>query len=123
LDSVIVFRALNREDIRKIVELEVDKVKAMLVEQKINLLVSDAALDLLAEEGYAPEFGARPVRRVVQQMIEEPLSDELLARAFKEGDRLMADIEEENGEKRIIFRKRPDNELQENGVELESSGA
>lgn len=102
LDSVIVFRALNREDIRIIVSLELAKVSKRLEDRQVRLRATDAALDYLAEEGYDPEMGARPVRRVIQQKIENQLSDAMLANTFKEGDAILVDVEEienEQGEK------------------------
>ncbi len=94
LDSVIVFRALNRKDIRQIVSLEIDKVTERLEEQQIRLVPTEAALNHLAELGYDPEMGARPVRRVITQEVEEKLSDELLAKRFKAGDTISVDLEE-----------------------------
>lgn len=94
LDSVIVFRSLNRKDIRQIVSLEIDKLNERLEEQQIRLIPSELALDHLAELGYDPEMGARPVRRVITQEVEEKLSDELLARHFLAGDTIQVDLEE-----------------------------
>ena len=93
LDSVIVFRSLNKEDIRKIVLLELNKVNTRLVENRIHLRASEAALDLLSEEGYRPEMGARPLRRVIQQKIEDRLSDALLAKEFEDGQNILVDVE------------------------------
>jgi len=94
LDSVIVFRALNRKDIRQIVALEIDKVTERLEEQEIKLVPTEAALAYLSELGYDPEMGARPVRRVITQEVEERLADELLAKHFKPGDRIQVDLGE-----------------------------
>lgn len=109
LDSVIVFRSLNRKDIRQIVLLEIDKVTELLDEQQIKLIPTEAALDYLAELGYDPEMGARPVRRVITQEVEEKLSDELLAKRFKSGDTVQVDLEEHTNadgetEKQIVLR-------------------
>ena len=108
LDSVIVFRALNRKDIRTIVALEIDKVTERLEEQEIKLVPTVAALDYLSELGYDPEMGARPVRRVITQEVEERLSDELLAKHFKPGDTIQVDLEEKKNadgetEKQIVL--------------------
>lgn len=99
LDGVIVFRSLNKEDIRKIVQLELDKVNERLEENMIYMKATDAALEFLAEEGYNPEMGARPLRRVIQHQIEDRLSDALLAKEFEEGQHILIDIEtvEEDG--------------------------
>jgi len=95
VDSVIVFRALNRDDIRQIVNLELNKVTERLVEHEVTLTATDTALDLLAEQGYDPEMGARPLRRIIQLKVEDPLSDALLAGTFHEGDTILVDVEEE----------------------------
>ncbi len=95
LDSVIVFRALSREDIRKIVSLELNKVAGRLEENNIHLRTSEAAISLLAEMGYDPDMGARPLRRVIQFKIEDRLSDALLAGEFNEGDTVTVDVNED----------------------------
>jgi len=123
LDSVIVFRALNRADIREIVSLEIQKVQERLVEQNISLTPTDSALDYLAELGYDPEMGARPVRRVIQQQVEEQLSDGLLAGDFGEGNRIVIDFEEfisEQGEpqKRIVLKRESHTEEKEDTPEM-----
>jgi ATP-dependent Clp protease ATP-binding subunit ClpC len=108
LDSVIVFRSLNKEDIRKIVQLELDKVNDRLEESNIHLRATDAALEFLSEEGYNPEMGARPLRRVIQHRIEDKLSDALLAKEFDEGQNILIDVEkvQEDGAevKKIVFK-------------------
>jgi ATP-dependent Clp protease ATP-binding subunit ClpC len=119
LDSVVVFRALNRTDIREIVSLELRKVSERLEEYELTLQASEAALDYLADEGFDPEMGARPVRRVIEQMVEEPLSDALLAHTFTNGDSILVDLEESldaDGDKvrKIVLKRReaqsqPDN--------------
>ncbi len=94
VDSVIVFRALNRDDIRQIVHLELNKVTERLAEHEVMLSASETALDLLAEQGFDPEMGARPLRRIIQLRVEDPLSDALLAGTFHEGDAILVDVEE-----------------------------
>jgi ATP-dependent Clp protease ATP-binding subunit ClpC len=103
LDSVIVFRALNREDIHKIVTLELDKVATRLEESEIKLTATEIALDRLANEGYDPEMGARPLRRVIQLKVEDRLSDAVLAGEFKTGDMVLVDIDPETDD--IVLRK------------------
>ncbi len=93
LDSVIIFKALNKEDIRKIVNLELDKVNQRLEENNIVMRATSEALDYIADEGYNPEMGARPLRRVIQRQIEDRLSDALLAKEFNDGDKILIDIE------------------------------
>ncbi len=95
LDGVVVFRALTRSDIRQIVRLELDKVAQRLEEYEIRLQASEAALELLANEGYDPEMGARPLRRVIQNKVEDRLSDALLAKEFVAGDTILIDLNED----------------------------
>ena len=92
VDSVIVFRALSKESIKEIVQLELDKVSIRLEEHDIVINTTPAALELLAELGYDPEMGARPLRRVIQQNIEDTLSDALLAGEFEDGDTIVVDV-------------------------------
>jgi ATP-dependent Clp protease ATP-binding subunit ClpC len=101
VDSVIVFHALSREDIAQIVDLELDKVRMRLVEYEIGLEVTETAKGLLAEEGYSEEYGARPLRRVIQSRIEDALSDAILAGKFTAGDTVLADA----GEGEIALRQ------------------
>ncbi len=105
LDGVIVFHSLNKSDIRQIVNLEMDKVSERLAEREIKLHVSDAAMDELVEQGYDPEFGARPLRRVIQNRIEDNISEALLSHQFNEGDCILVDLEETDGEKEFIIVK------------------
>jgi ATP-dependent Clp protease ATP-binding subunit ClpC len=86
LDTVVIFRSLNKDDIQKIVSLELDKVSERLKEHNLVLVASHEALSSLAEQGFDAEFGARPLRRVIQQKVEDPLSDRLLAGEFANGD-------------------------------------
>lgn len=95
LDSVIVFRSLNKMDIQQIVELELNKVAQRLEEHSIVLRASDAALEKLADLGYDPDMGARPLRRVIQQKVEDPLSDALLAGEFEDQDTIFVDLVED----------------------------
>jgi ATP-dependent Clp protease ATP-binding subunit ClpC len=96
LDGVVVFRALNKEDILKIVSLEVDKVAVRLGDKNIRLEISNEALKLLGEEGFDPDMGARPLRRIIQQKVEDPLSDMLLAGEFQDGDTALVDLDEDS---------------------------
>ena len=78
LDDTIVFRTLTREDLRQIVELELDKIRQRLEGRDIELDVSDPALEVIIDRGYNPDFGARPLRRALELLLEDPLSEELL---------------------------------------------
>ncbi|MFZ1041107.1 MAG: ATP-dependent Clp protease ATP-binding subunit [Anaerolineales bacterium] len=92
LDSVIIFRSLNKADIEKIVSLELDKVAERLKDHNLTLTATPAALAAFADEGYDNEFGARPLRRVIQQRVEDPLSDRLLSGEFTDGDSILVEV-------------------------------
>ena len=93
LDSIVIFRSLNKDDIEKIVSLELDKVAERLKEHSLTLTATEAALSSIADEGYDPEFGARPLRRVIQQRVEDVLSDRVLAGEFNDGDSVLVDVD------------------------------
>lgn len=95
VDSIMVFHALSREQISQIVDLELAKVSKRLEEHEIKLLITDEARAKLAELGYDPEMGARPLRRVIQNKVEDQLSDELLLGHFAAGDEIVVDVEED----------------------------
>ncbi len=91
IDETILFHPLRREQLRKIVDLQVDRLRKQLGQKGIELEVSTAALDAIAADGYDPAFGARPLKRVIQQQIQNPLAIEILKRDFAEGSRVKID--------------------------------
>ena len=95
VDYIMVLHAISREQISQIVNLELAKVSKRLDEHEIKLLVTDEARAKLAELGYDPEMGARPLRRVIQNKVEDQLSDELLLGHFAAGDEIVVDVEED----------------------------
>jgi ATP-dependent Clp protease ATP-binding subunit ClpC len=95
LDSTVIFRSLNKEDIQKIVRLELDKVSIRLDEHEIALRATPEALNEIAAQGYDPEMGARPLRRVIQLKVEDPLSDRLLGGEFNDGDFVLVTLDED----------------------------
>ena len=104
VDATIVFKSLTKEEITDIVDLELAKVQQRLVEHRISLEVTDAAKTLLADEGYDPDYGARPLRRVIQYRVEDALSDALLAGQFTDGDTIIVDAEDN----KIVLRSADD---------------
>jgi ATP-dependent Clp protease ATP-binding subunit ClpC len=94
LDEVIVFHQLTREDLRKIVEIEVRHVSERLIQRKITLLLTDEAKEFVIDQGFNPEFGARPLRRAVQRLLEDPLSEEVLRGAFVENSVIKVTVNE-----------------------------
>ena len=105
VDSIVVFRALSKEDIDEIVTLELDKLSERLKEHDIVLEATDEAVAMLSDLGYDPDYGARPLRRVIQQQVEDTLSDELLADNFHDGDAIIIDVEDEEIVLRLGERK------------------
>jgi len=96
VDAVIVFRPLGPEQIARIVDVELAKVAERLAERDLRLEVSAAAREWLAREGYSPEYGARPLRRVIQTRVEDAISEALLAGDFGPGDTIYVDVDGEN---------------------------
>ena len=95
IDETLIFHSLKREDIRRIVALQMDILAARLADKEIKLEMSDAALDLIAEVGYDPDFGARPLKRAIISMVETPLSRKMIAGELSENSRLLIDAEHE----------------------------
>ena len=93
IDEIIMFTPLNKNEIKQIVSLQIDNVRRMLAKNEIRLEISDNALDLLANEGYDPEFGARPVKRVIQREILNRLSKDILAGNVTKEKTIMIDTE------------------------------
>jgi len=95
IDGVVVFHSLTKENIRQIVDLMLSTVSQQLAEKEIKLEVTDAAKDFLGEKGYDEAFGARPLRRAIQDLLEDKLSDSLLRGTFRSGDTAVVDLEGE----------------------------
>jgi ATP-dependent Clp protease ATP-binding subunit ClpC len=95
LDEIIVFHELTEEQLRKIVDLMVNDLQSRLAERKLNLELTEKAKSWLAKEGYDPVFGARPLRRVIERYVENPLSSQVLRGEVKEGDTVRVDLGKE----------------------------
>ena len=95
IDEVVVFLALGLESIEQIVDLLIDKVRKNLAERGVALSLTEAARKKLAEEGYDPAYGARPLRRVIQREVENQISRGLLSGAYREGDTVVIDVEDD----------------------------
>jgi ATP-dependent Clp protease ATP-binding subunit ClpB len=92
IDEIVVFEALTREHIRAIVGLQIGLLSGRLAERKLTLELTDAARDLIADEGYDPAFGARPLKRLIQREIQDPLARKLLGGEVHDGDRVVVDV-------------------------------
>ncbi len=104
IDEIIVFRALNEKDLEQIVEIQLAGLRQMLAERKIELVMSEAARKALFAKGYDPEFGARPLRRAIQRMIQDPLAMKLLEGQVLPGDSVLVDADAAGA---LTFERRP----------------
>ena len=104
IDEVVVFKALGREEIGRIVKIQMTFLLKRLGDKRITLALTPAAEELLAREGYDPVYGARPLKRAIQRLIQDPLALKILSGEFAEGDAVVADAQ--GGE--IVFRKQVD---------------
>jgi ATP-dependent Clp protease ATP-binding subunit ClpB len=103
IDEIIIFHSLNRQELRQIVQLQVQRLEQRLGERKISLKISDAALDFLAEVGFDPVFGARPLKRAIQRELETSIAKAILRGEFSDGDTIFVDVENE----RLAFKRLP----------------
>ncbi|GAI48336.1 unnamed protein product, partial [marine sediment metagenome] len=101
-DEIIIFNYLGRPEIKKIVDLELKKVAGRLERKKIKIKVSEKAKELLAEQGFDPNLGARPLKRVIQRKVLNPLSLKIVAGLVKEREEVVVDSEA----KKIIIRSK-----------------
>ena len=92
IDDVVVFRPLDRAQIRKIVTLQLAGLSSRLQQNGLSLEVTDAAIDQIADSGYDPTYGARPLKRVIQREIQNPLATSILKAQYDEGTTIRADF-------------------------------
>lgn len=102
IDEIVLFKPLTKKEIRRIVDIQLERVQKQLSEKEITLVVSDEAKDWLAQTGYDVTFGARPLKRVIQKYLVNPLAQELLAGNFNNGDTIKVDV---SGRVGLEFRK------------------
>ena len=95
IDETIIFHPLNRKEVRKIAELQIERLKKQLEGAGLFLEISDKALDAIANQGYDPVFGARPLKRVIQQKVQNPLATEILKGEFEEGSVIRIDFRDD----------------------------
>ncbi len=106
IDEIIVFHNLGPEHIRRIVDLQVGYLAERMAEQHYTLELTDAAKEWLGKEGYDPEYGARPLKRVIAREIEAPLSRKVLGGDYKAGDTVIIDVAEVDGQEKLTFDRR-----------------
>jgi len=102
IDEIVVFHSLTREHLGKIVEIQLRRLSKMLAERGLTLRLTDRAREFLAEAGYDPVYGARPLKRAIQQHVQDPLALALLQGRFQPGDTIVADVE---GDKIVFARE------------------
>ncbi len=102
IDETIFFKSLTLPQLSKIVDIQMDYLRNLLKDQDISIEITDDAKDLLATRGFNPIYGARPLKRIIRQMVENPLSKDILAGKFKEGDTIYIDVNDDE----IIFNKK-----------------
>ena len=93
VDEIILFHALTKNDIKKIVDLQLNQVKKRLAEKKIKIEVTEKVKKILAERGFDPLYGARPLKRIIQKEILDPLALKIITNEIKEGKKIKIDIE------------------------------
>ena len=94
VDDIILFSRLDRTQLRQIVAIQLRGVRDRLAARKLTLRVTDAAVDALAEEGYDPTYGARPLKRVIQRQLQDPIAMAILEGRFNEGDTILVDAKD-----------------------------
>jgi ATP-dependent Clp protease ATP-binding subunit ClpB len=94
IDEIVEFEPLTRDQIGEIVELQLARLRARLAERGLSLELTDAAKEHLAEAGWDPTYGARPLKRAIQRQVENPLALRLLEGEFEEGDTVRVDVED-----------------------------
>ena len=103
IDEIIFFHALEKSQLRKIVQLQVERLRERLADRKMSLKLADAAIDFLVDVGYDPVFGARPLKRAIQRELETQIAKSILRGEFNDGDSIFVDVENE----RLIFKRVP----------------
>jgi ATP-dependent Clp protease ATP-binding subunit ClpB len=93
LDDQIIFHSLRKDELRQIVSLQVERLRGRLTERKLGLIISDDATDWLADAGYDPVYGARPLKRAIQRELETPIAKAILAGHYGDGDDVQVDVQ------------------------------
>ena len=105
IDETIVFHELTKDEVTEIVDLMIARVQKQLESQGLGLELTQEAKYFLADKGYDPQLGARPLRRAIQRLIEDPVSERLLVKDVRAGEIVVVDVEtDESGERAIVFR-------------------
>jgi ATP-dependent Clp protease ATP-binding subunit ClpC len=103
VDDIIVFRSLTPDDLKHIIDIEIEKVKKRLKEKGVTLVLTEEAKMFLIDKGTSLEFGARPLRRAIEHHLEDPLAEDLLRGTFNGKDTVTVKVVEGDGEKKLLF--------------------
>ena len=103
LDDIIVFHSLNKENLKVIVDIELAKVRARLRDRNLALVLTNEAEDFIIEKGFNPEYGARPLRRSIENMIEDPLSEDILSGKYKGCNTISVHLDNDLAEPKLVF--------------------
>jgi ATP-dependent Clp protease ATP-binding subunit ClpB len=106
VDDIIIFRPLGKEQLVKIVELRLEDLRGLLAERKISLELTDAAKELLFTEGFDPNFGARPLKRAIQKLVQDPLALKILDGEVLHGDHVVVDADKKASKMTFTVSKR-----------------
>ena len=120
LDDVIVFHALQKDDLKQIVDIELSKIRGRMADRGLELVLTDEAKDYLILKGYNPDYGARPLRRAIENLIENPLSEEILRGNFTGRDTVVVEVEGDEENRRLKFI--PTNKAESQGAALAGVG-
>lgn len=120
LDDIIVFRSLTTDDLKQIIDIELAKVRKRMQEKNLALELTEEAKNLIIEKGSSLEFGARPLRRAIETLLEDPLAEKLLRGDFVGKNRITVKVREEAGEKKLVFE--PEGEVAELATAVTANG-
>jgi ATP-dependent Clp protease ATP-binding subunit ClpB len=101
IDEIVLFHSLTQEDIMLIVDIQLERLGRLLAERRMSIVLSDAAKAYLAQRGYDPVFGARPLKRMIQREVQDPLARHLLEGTIREGETIYVDLNEDGTE--LVF--------------------
>jgi ATP-dependent Clp protease ATP-binding subunit ClpC len=112
VDDIIIFRHLTTDDLKSVIDLELSKVRERLIDRGLKLKLTDEAKKFIIRKGSNTDFGARPLRRAIENFVEDPLSEELLKGEFQGKDMILIDIKEVGGKKQLVFRGVSESEVE-----------
>lgn len=107
IDDVVIFNSLGKEEIYKIIDIELEHLYKRIIDLGYKLKLSDAAKDFISDKGFDANYGARPLKRAIQKYIEDVLAEEIIKGELTEGDQIDLDLDKENNNLRVVVIKAP----------------